>query len=83
MKKFAMLTFTGLFALMLAACAQISPVTLHPQTPVLDEGMIKPGGKIGDDDSRAGRTHLAIPLPVAVLRIHARQARASNLGKRV
>jgi hypothetical protein len=70
MKRFAMLTFTGLLALMLAACAQISPATappqnqtgtMPPQTPVPGEGMIKPGGKIGEMTLEQGAPTLPYP----------------------
>ncbi len=70
MKSIAVLTLLGLMALLLAACAQISPATappqnqtgtMPPQTPVADAGMIKPGGKIGDMTLEQGAPTLPYP----------------------
>ena len=61
MKSIAVLTLLGLMTLMLTACAQISPATAPPQTPVPDEGLIKPGGKIGDMTLEQGAPTLPYP----------------------
>jgi hypothetical protein len=64
MKGIVCFTFTVLLTVALAGCAtpiQISPTTAPTQTPILAEGMLRPGDKIGEMTIEQGAPTLIRP----------------------